>query len=337
MLTSRSRRNLFLLVVTTVCLSGGSSLRGAEADGSRDPFSMHPPVPLLGRWDVTVEGPEGEYPSWFEVTQSGYRTLVGSYVGQFGSARPVSKVEFDGERLRFVVPPQWERRLEDVVYEGMLDGDLIRGETNGDDGATIRWTARRAPSLERDGEPRPGTPLQLFDGASLTGWTPQFPDRDNGWEVRDGLLTNVRPGNNLITERAFDDFELSLAFRYPEKSNSGIYLRGRYEVQIEDGFGTKPESYRVGSVYGFLTPSVNAAKPHGQWQRILIRLVGRTVTIELNGQRIIDRQEIPGITGGALDSREGEPGPIMLQGDHGPVDYRDIVLTPLTMPTARDE
>ncbi len=289
------------------------------------------PGPLLGRWDVTVNGPDGPYPSWFEVQQSGYRTLVGRYVGQFGSARPVSEISFDGKHFRFVVPPQWERRTSNVVYEGTLDGEVVSGETNGDDGQTIRWRATRAPDLERAGDAVLGKPVVLFDGKSLAGWKPQFAEADNGWQARDGLLSNVQPGNNLITESAFEDFELTLSFRYPKGSNSGIYLRGRYEVQVEDSFGERPESHRIGGVYGFLTPSLNAAKPHDEWQEMRIRLVGRTVTIHLNGERIIDRQEIPGVTGGALDSNEGAPGPLMLQGDHGPVDYRNIVITPISM------
>ncbi|MDA0969842.1 MAG: DUF1080 domain-containing protein [Planctomycetota bacterium] len=320
----------FTLLIATVILAMPAH-RSPAADTDQDPFSMHAPVPLIGRWDVTVEGPDGSYPSWFEVQQSGYRTLVGSYVGQFGSSRPVSEVTFDGEHVRFAVPPQWERRTDNVVYEGTLDGETIRGETNGEDGQTVRWTATRAPDLDRHGEPVLGRPVVLFDGKSLAGWKPQFAAADNGWEARDGLLANKKPGNNLITEATFDDFELTLSFRYPKGSNSGIYLRGRYEVQVEDSFGTKADSHRIGGVYGFLTPSLNAAKAHDEWQEMRIRLVGRTVTIHLNGERIIDRQEIPGITGGALDSNEGEPGPIMLQGDHGPVEYRDIVITPISI------
>jgi hypothetical protein len=300
--------------------------QAAETDP--EPTATQAPASLIGRWDVTVEGPDGPYPSWFEVHQSGYRTLVGEYVGQFGSARPISYIRFDGENFRFAVPPQWEQRTDDVVYEGTLNGDTIRGETNGEQG-TLRWTARRAPELEHSGEVVLGEPIELFGGVNLAGWKPQFPQADNGWEARDGMLVNVRPGNNLITEQTFNDFELSLAFRYPKGSNSGIYLRGRYEVQVEDSFGEKANSHRIGGVYGFLTPSVNAAKPHDEWQAMTIRLVGRTVSIHLNGERIIDRQEIPGITGGALDSNEGNPGPIMLQGDHGPVEYRDIVLRPI--------
>jgi hypothetical protein len=81
-------------------------------------------------------------------------------------------------------------------------------------------------------------------------------------------------------------------------------------------------------VYGFLTPNEMAVKPAGEWQVYDITLIGRRVTVVANGKTIINDQIIPGITGGALDSKEGEPGPIFLQGDHGPVEYRNIVIIP---------
>ena len=142
------------------------------------------------------------------------------------------------------------------------------------------------------------------------------------------MLTNSEPGNDLLTEQKFTDFKLQAEFRYPKGSNSGIYLRGRYEVQIEDNFGNEPDSHEIGGIYGFLTPIKNAAKEAGEWQTLEITLVGRAVTVVLNGEQVIDRQAIPGITGGALDSDEGAPGPIMLQGDHGPVEFRKLMLTP---------
>jgi hypothetical protein len=142
------------------------------------------------------------------------------------------------------------------------------------------------------------------------------------------MLVNVEPGNDLLTERKFTDFKLRAEFRFPEGSNSGIYLRGRYEVQIEDNHGQQPDSHKIGGVYGFLSPSVNAAKKAGQWQRLELTLVGRAVTVILNDERVIDRQLVPGITGGALDSDEGAPGPILLQGDHGPIEFRRLTLTP---------
>ena len=282
---------------------------------------------LLGRWDITVEGKAGDYPSWLEVRKSGYKTLVGSFVGQFGSARPVSEIRFDGKEMRFQIPPQWENRDRDLVFEGTLvEGELSGVATDGE-GGLLKWTAVRAPALKREGSPTWGEPTLLFNGKDLSGWKSRFEDRAHGWEVVDGILSNVRPGVDLVTEQKFEDFKLHVEFRYPEGSNSGIYLRGRYEVQIEDNYGDDPESHKIGGVYGFLTPSINAAKEAGEWQSMDITLVGRVLTVVFNGERVIDRQTIPGITGGAIDNREGEPGPLMIQGDHGPVEFRKVEIT----------
>src|SRR5205807_9541001 len=157
----------------------------------------------------------------------------------------------------------------------------------------------------------------------------------NGWIVQQGMLMNSTPGNDLVTERKFTDFKLHAEFRYPRGSNSGVYLRGRYEVQIEDDYGEEPESHKIGGVYGFLTPSVNAAKKAGEWQTLDVTLVGRVVTVALNGERVIDRQTIPGITGGALDSDEGASGPLVLQGDHGPIEFRKVTLAPCLLPNSQ--
>lgn len=283
---------------------------------------------LIGAWDLTVSGPSGEYPSWIEIRKSGNSTLVGGYVGQFGSVRPVSKVELVDGGFRFAVPPQWERRKTDVVVTGRLEGKELRGELTGDNGERMTWKATRAPAMDEEWTGSWGEPINLFNGVDLAGWTPRDASRANGWEVRDGVLINAAPGNDLISARTFKDFQLSADFRYPKGSNSGIYLRGRYEFQIEDHFGRPPECHRIGGIYGFLTPSFNAALPAGEWQTVEITLVGRRVTAVLNGKRILDQQLIPGITGGALDSDEGAPGPIMIQGDHGPVEFRKVVLTP---------
>jgi hypothetical protein len=310
----------------TLLLLGLTALAVA-AEAEQQPAKRQAPS-IIGRWDLTVQGPEGTYPSWLEVRRSGYRTLVGSFVGQFGSARPISRVAFENGRVRFSVPPQWEQRKDDLSFEGKLEGDTLRGKTIDDKGRSVTWTGRRAPSLHRDSPPAWGEPVELFDGKGLTGWRPRDPGKKNGWLVRDGLLVNAAPGNDLLTERKFTDFRLHAEFRYPKGSNSGIYLRGRYEVQIEDGYGQEPECHVIGSVYGFLTPSVNAAKKAGEWQTLDVTLVGRVVTVALNGERVIDRQAIPGITGGALDSDEAAPGPVLVQGDHGPIEFRKLTLTP---------
>jgi hypothetical protein len=144
----------------------------------------------------------------------------------------------------------------------------------------------------------------------------------------DGVLVNVASGGNLVTKEKFDDFKLSIEFRYPEGSNSGIYLRGRYEVQIEDSPANKTSPVSIGGIYGFIEPAVYVAKKAGEWQTYEITLVGRHVTVVHNGIEVISNRPIPGITGGSLNSKEGEPGPIMIQGDHGPVEFRKFVITP---------
>src|SRR5258707_11295845 len=153
--------------IIAVGLAASALTSGANA---RDKPSERDSSSVVGRWDVTVKGSDGEYPSWFEVRKSGNRSLVGSYVGQFGSARPISNVESNDGSFRFIVPPQWENRQTDVVFDGRLEGDVLRGETTNDDGKRIRWSARRAPTLERGDPNRWDEPLELFDGRDLTGW-----------------------------------------------------------------------------------------------------------------------------------------------------------------------
>jgi Domain of Unknown Function (DUF1080) len=229
--------------------------------------------------------------------------------------------------LRFSLPPQWEKRTDLQVFEGRLKGDILVGESTDEEGRGIRWEARRAPELKSSGTPKWGDPIELFNGRDLAGWRPRNADDKHGWVVRDGVLVNAEPGNDLVSERKLNDFKLHAEFRYPRGSNSGVYLRGRYEVQIEDNYGDAPESHGVGGIYGFLAPIINAAKKPDEWQTLDVTLVGRAVTIEFNGEEVITRQAIPGITGGALDSDEGAPGPIMLQGDHGVVEFRKLTVT----------
>src|SRR5262249_26555694 len=146
------------------------------------------------------------------------------------------------------------------------------------------------------------------------------------WTVVNGILENNMPSSDIVTIETFRDFSLHIEFNVAPKSNSGVYLRGRYEVQIQDDFGKPPESHLIGGLYGFIDPAENAGEKAGEWQQYDITLLGRYVTVVLNNKTVIDTKEIPGITGGALDSREGEPGPLMLQGDHGKISFRKIVL-----------
>lgn len=280
---------------------------------------------IEGRWDITIEDGGKKFPAWLEVIHSGHKRLVGQYVGITGSARPVSIIHFADGKISFSLPPQWEEEDNDLSFEGTLQDGGLTGTMTAADGKTYNWTARRAPLLIREKAPVWGTPVKLFNGKDLTGWKALG---KNQWVVENGVLKSPHSGANLITEKKFTDFKLHVEFRCPSGSNSGIYLRGRYEVQIEDSKGKQPQKDLLGAVYGFLTPSEMAAKDAGEWQAYDITLTGRMITVVLNGKKIICNQAIPGITGGALDSNEGEPGPIYIQGDHGPIEYRNIVLTP---------
>ena len=285
------------------------------------------PPPVTGRWDLTVIGSDGRrLPSWLEIQWSGNRVLVGRFVGVVGSVRPISRLDFSHDTLRFSLPPQWEAGSEDFRVAGVFAGDTLAGSLTTSDGKQLSWSARRAPALRRVGNPQWGRPGRLFNGTDLTGWHPV--GGENEWKAIAGVLRNTQRGANLVTDASYGDFKLHLEFRYPAAGNSGVYLRGRYEAQIEDSAGREVSTGGLGAIYGFLIPNENAAKGADEWQTYDITLVGRIVTVVLNGREVICRTEIPGITGGALDSNEGTPGPIMLQGDHGPVEYRNLVITP---------
>ncbi|NAS12400.1 3-keto-disaccharide hydrolase [Poritiphilus flavus] len=282
------------------------------------------PNPIVGRWDLTMTMDGEERPSWLEISKSG-KSLVGRFVFAFGSARPVSEIKMDGELFSFSIPPQYEPGEDDMAFEGTYVGETLKGNMRYTDGKTYDWVGTRAPKLSYNANPNWGKPIDLFNGKDLSGWESQG---EGEWLAEDGLLKNAKPGANLLTTDTFKDFKLEVEFRYPEGSNSGIYLRGRYEVQIADNKGLEPNSLLFGGIYGFLTPNEMAAKNPGEWQQYEITLIGRRVTVVANGKAIIVDQNIPGITGGAIDSKEGEPGPLLIQGDHGPIEFRKIVLTP---------
>ena len=302
-------------------------LVGIASCASSDNLPEAPPIAFAGRWDVTVKGPSGGYPSWWEFVQQG-DAWGGRFVGRVGSARPIAKMNISGSQFEFSLPVQYETHKADMVFRGEMVVDRLEGRTNAEDGSELTWVAVRAPGLATPADRQWGEPIELFNGKNLGGWKPRHAEMPNGWEAQRGMLVNRDKGSDLVTEDAFGDFKLHVEFQYPEQSNSGVYLRGRYEVQVQDDFGKEPSSLHIGGVYGFLAPTKNNAKKAGEWQSFDITLLGRRVTVVLNGETVIEDREIAGITGGALDSAEGQPGPVMIQGDHGPISYRNIVLTP---------
>ena len=296
-----------------------------SAKGNPTSRALADPPSVEGRWDITMHEAGASFPSWLEIRHSGLHTLVGQFVGGGGSARPISKISLINGTISFSIPPQWERGDNDLYFEASFQGDSLSGTVVASDGKKYTWVGHRAPSLRREKQPEWGTPVQLFDGTDLKGWHALG---QNQWRAESGMLRSPQSGSNIVTDESFTDFKLHIEFRYPKGRNSGVYLRGRFEVQIEDSKGMEPLKDYLGAIYGFLPPSEMVAKDPGEWQSYDITLVGRMVTVVANGKTIICNQEIPGITGGAMDSNEGNPGPFLLQGDHGPIDFRNIVVTP---------
>lgn len=268
-----------------------------------------------------------QIPSWLELTQ-GNGTWTARFVGRWGNARPLAKVTVQGQQLRFVSPREEEGSKTDLVFEAKLEEGHLSGIAQGPDSAAWTWTGERAPELNAGAGRKWAKPIRLFNGRGFAGWTFDNPAKASSWGVDNGCLVNKSAGSNIATDQRFQDFKLHIEVNCPTNANSGIYLRGRYEVQVEDDSLAEPPSHHMGAVYGFLAPSPEQPRRPGVWQRFDITLLGRFVTVVQNGHTIIDHQEIPGITGGAIDSHEGSPGPIYLQGDHGGIAYRNMVMTP---------
>ena len=286
--------------------------------------------PFLGRWDITATTEKETYPLWLEVKEENGQ-LVGYFQERTGSVRKLPEIAREGSELVFSTGAPSRQGAPKPVHRAHIEkGKLVGTLTRGD--VAVPWVGVRPPKWKNANASAPqkyGPAVTLFDGKDLSAWTFQFPGQPAGWVVADGLLTNEKPGNNIVSVRQFGDFSLSMEYKLEKDSNSGLYLRGRYELQILDDAGKPPALGGHMAVYGRVVPTVNASKPAGEWQTVEITLVANRVTVVLNGQKVHDNVAIDGITGGALNSDEGAPGPIMIQGDHSRIWVRRLVVKPI--------
>src|SRR5579871_400084 len=273
--------------------------------------------PFLARWDFTLGNNRA---SWIGVSEKGGKVEVW-YQPTGGNVFEVKNVKIEGSHMSLGLSSNLSWELD--AAGDKLTGTMKRGANS------TPITGVRAPELKRDPPKAWSNPEPLFNGKDLTGWEPLGDKSRNHWTVADGLLVNTAHGTNLRTTRKFDDFKVHYEVNCPEKGNSGFYLRGRYEVQIEyEPLSDNPPERRIGSISGRIAPQPELARAPGQWEAFDVTLVGRTVTVAHNGTTVIDRKEIEGITGGALDANEGEPGPFYIQGDHtGGLKFRNITVS----------
>jgi hypothetical protein len=294
---------------------------------------------FLGRWDMTVTPATGNpYPQWIELTDNGGK-IEGRIQPRGGAWHPIAGARMESGKLIVAVGEarpgsgpgsaiNWELTSPSA---GKLTGIEKRGDASGPMLAGVK-----APLLDRPMPKQWTKPRPLFDGKDLKGWEPIGNVENNKWVARNGDLVNdnpevpgqkMRPAANIKTTEKFQDFKLHIEVNCPEGGNSGIYLRGRYELQVGTEGGKLP-SHEMGAIYSWYPPPAGSENGLGKWTTFDVTLVGRHVTVLRDGKMYHDNVEIPGPTGGALDSNEAEPGPFYLQGDHhGVIQYRNITIS----------
>lgn len=308
------RSKIFMSLLSLFCL-------GVTAMAQENPF--------LGKWDITGVGQHSNYVYWLEVKEEDGK-LTGSFLNRSGSVLPLAEIKIEGGELVFSPTLPRAGMPKPTHHAKVEEGRLLGMMTVGDQ--EVPWIGVRPPKwgdFNANKRYKLGTPVALFDGKTMEMWDVQHKDRPSGWIVVDGVMTNEAKANNLVTRHRFQDFKIQCEYKIEEHSNSGVYLRGRYELQVLDDAGKPPDIHSHMALYSRVKPVVNAGLPAGQWQTMEATIVGNRLTVTLNGKKVHDNIVIDGVTGGALDSNEGEPGPIMLQGDHGKVWYRKVIVTPV--------
>jgi len=294
-----------------------------------------------GVWDIRVDDTQHPRAWWLKIEGAGTDSPKGQFVSAYaGDLNPIHEIAIHGNELTFGFRPQARgtaaantAETRHLVYKARLDHDRLTGtfQVEGQAKAPVTWSGVRAPVIKDkdDGTWANGEKVVLFNGRDLSGWHALESDRASSWSVNTGVLTAPGHGANLITDQKFWNFALHLEYKVPAGSNSGIGLRARYEVQIKEDYGVNPGTHSNGALYSRIAPSSNPSKPPGEWQSYDVRLIGRDVTIVMNGKEIISKQQIEGLTAIASNPDEADPGALILQGDHGPVEFRNITLTRL--------
>ncbi len=307
--------------------------------------------PFLGDWALTIPGGAA---GWLGVDKAS-DGVKASMLWGWGSVFNLDSAKLEGDKLVLTRNQTVQRRNAEgkrvrtnitEVITCTVDGDTIKltsvkPRENGQGEEKAEFTGKRQPPMP----PAPDltkvkyqTPVRLYNGKDLTGWRLTDPNAVNGWSVKNGLLVNNpvqeegkphKNYGNLRTDAEFGDFNLKVEVRVSKNENSGIYLRGIYEVQVADTYGRGLDPHNMGAVYSRVTPTVSAELAPGQWQTMDITLLDRHVTVILNGKHIIDNQPVRGCTGGALWSDVNRPGPIYIQGDHTGIEYRSLILRPI--------
>ena len=296
--------------------------------------------PVIGNWSADLPYDSMKAGSFiFSRDAEGKAKAV--VLWRWGSPEEVKDLKVCGNRFSFSHP--YGQRFEGQVLGDRMIARLAPYDqkTGAVTGAWLPFYGWRNPEIcdrVKTEDAKLGEPIDLLkDG--LAGWETMDPKAKFGWKFKDGVLSNqlgLRPdgrwaggGANLCTKRAdFFDFNLEYDVRVPKASNSGVYLRGRFECQVVDSYGKETDRHNMAAYYGRVTPSVSAEKKPGEWQHVSVTVYKGHISVTLNGVKIIDNAKLVGVTGGAIDADLNKAGPIYLQGDHSDADFRNMILRP---------
>jgi hypothetical protein len=316
--------------------------------------------PYVGRWNLRGTGPDTDKVYWLEVKANGNQ-LEGRFLNRTAHATPLAWIRVENGELVFQYgrgegTPDDPVKPCGPVYRAKAEGGKLIGHhtpapcvlpgttppaqrASTPPAKEIHWVGTRQPTWPAstaNGTHTYGKPVVLVGpGVGLEVWGRQDGDNEHGkadgWKVVDGVLVNDPPTYNPVSKEKFKDFKIETEFKLDANQNSGLYLRGRYELQMALGPGPAATKGRQGmmAIYGWKAADVDAAKPAGEWQTLEVIVVGNHLTATLNGKRIHDDAVLSAMTGGALDNDELAPGPIVIQGDHSRVAFRKMVVTPI--------
>ena len=289
------------------------------------PSAAKSATPFEGRWDLVVTPKAAGvkiYPDWMEVGVKDGAPAV-RIQPRSGSAFYAKEFKTEGTHLSVL----WANGTTTWDLD-VKDGKLAGSEKR--DGKLFADLAGvRAPLLKRNPPKEWTAPEPIFNGKDLTGWEPTDPAAANHYVAKDGESAQRIQGREPENHAQVRRFQTAHRIQLPrQKATAGSICAAATKSRWNTRRLMPTTSFTASaSVYSMLAPAVELPRKPGTWESFDITLVGRWLTVVRNGVKTIDNQEIAGITGGALDSNEGEPGPFYIQGDHtGGMKYRNITI-----------
>lgn len=290
--------------------------------------------PFMGNWEGKFKKGEVVTAQILAMGRDQYKAII--------AVSPTDKVSITGELKNGKVAFSGEQDLagKKASIKLAVDKDSAKGKISGKGAFTLQHVFVKLPTM---GAQPPAGAVVLFDGKNFDAWQP------TKWALADGAM-EVRKSANLVSKQEFGDQKIHLEFRSPlmasdrgqKRGNSGVYVQGRYEIQVLDSFGLPIRDNECGGIYKKATPKANACLPPTEWQTYDItfhapkfddagkKTANATISVAQNGILIHDNATLDGATPGGVSLEEAKAGPLLLQDHNGDkVQYRNIWILPI--------